>query len=73
MTAKIVVLTLAGFLALLRFHGETGQFFQAAAHLYVGGLLAWGAARKPRWFPWSVAGVLSVAEVIAFFTVPRGG
>lgn len=54
-------------LGALRLGGETGQTFQAVAHLYLGGLI-WGAyvTKESRTRNIVLAVLLSVLEVVAF-------
>lgn len=53
-------------LSVLRMTGFTSQAYQAAAHLYVGGLIgAWLVSRKWRYVILAV--VISGVEVAAFF------
>jgi hypothetical protein len=48
-----------------RLFGATNQSFQAVAHLYVGGLIAWAVAKKD-WRYGGLAAALSVLELFAF-------
>lgn len=61
----ILILVTSVFLSGLRIFGEKGEVFQAAAHLFVGGLIgAWLVARRPL-HGWLVV-VLSVIEIACF-------
>jgi cytochrome b561 len=69
----LIVVALAVALAYLRIHGEKGEVFQAAAHIYMGIMIAlWVVARwfttavgKPSFYGTIVA-VLSVIETACF-------
>lgn len=61
----ILILVASVFLSGFRIFGEKGEIFQAAAHLFVGGLIgAWLVARRPI-HGWLVV-VLSIVEVACF-------
>lgn len=53
-------------LGLVRLHGVTGEFFQAVAHLYVGGLFGAYFATGEK-YPLILASVLSFLEAVCFF------
>lgn len=53
-------------IAVLRVTGETGQAFQAAAHLFVGGLIGAAFSGRLKRFPLGLAIALSLVEVFAF-------
>ena len=61
-------LIIAIVLGVLRIHGIKHEAFQAAAHLYVGGLLGAYFSGKNKEFLWIAIG-LSVLEVVCFFLV----
>jgi len=64
-----LTIPIAVVLAALRLMGHKDQAFQAAAHLFVGGLfVAWFLGRPPAQARWNlaIAVVLSVIELAAF-------
>jgi hypothetical protein len=66
-----ILSVVAALLAAGRVTGHKGEAFQAAAHLFVGGLVAAGTCRTGtprRWF-WGLAAALSVVEVVAFIVM----
>lgn len=53
--------------AILRIAGSTGQFYQAVAHCFVGGLLgAWLSKRDRCWCLWTAIALVAV-ELGVFF------
>lgn len=61
-----LLLLSAAIVALLRLTGETGQTFQAGAHLFVGGLIGLAIGNRDRRFHLGLAIGLSLIELFAF-------
>lgn len=61
-----VILSVAGLLAILRLWGVKAQWFQAAAHLFVGGLIVAAV------LDWDVNGPLWAGTVVVLSVVELG-
>jgi hypothetical protein len=67
MTLLVILESLA--LAGIRLAGNKSEAFQAIAHLWVAGLFAWGIKPPRDWWLIGTAAIISLVELVAFFTV----